>query len=613
MIVAGLQALKCFYYESFCGKTINKIGKWITEYWKKSLIGSWLLNDTADDTLSTSATYRLLTKPFERVYKIGEKLGSSVENSFLCSLAKMQIANAITLDSRFYGLMLLIFAIGLLGLNPSLGMTAIVCAVMAIVGGLLVWINKPLVGYIKHSFIFKFAQWVLGDDFDIEFVESQKGGYSILLGILNGLIMVGASVIHPILAPVAIVGITAMLVVLWRYEAGLYALVFIAPIFPTIVCIGLAAYVFMAYILDRLVNQKPLFKFDGVSFMILLFVLVQLFYSVTSYSVKKSVEIWLVYLMFIAMYFVTSTAVDSKRKLHWFVSLFLTSSLLVSAFGIFQYFFGDNIGHAWLDEEMFEDISVRVYSTLGNPNVLGEYLILAIPLALAMIWSCKGWLSRLYYTGVLGAASLCLVFTQSRGCWIGIIVGIGIYIFIVNKRYIAFLFAGAVVAPFIMPQSIIERFTSIGDTSDSSTSYRVNIWYGVFKLLADFWFVGIGIGERAFARIYPFYAYSNIYAPHSHNIYLQLIVEMGIVGLLVMFFIMLLFWRRLIADFAKKKTAQTVIAVAILSGTIAFMCQGAFDYVWYNYRVVLIFWMLMGLGSATSRIANGREERALID
>ena len=37
---------------------------------------------------------------------------------------------------------------------------------------------------------------------------------------------------------------------------------------------------------------------------------------------------------------------------------------------------------------MFEEI-VRVYSTLENPNVLGEYLLFVIPLAMAMVLLCK--------------------------------------------------------------------------------------------------------------------------------------------------------------------------------------------------------------------------------
>ncbi|UKI36564.1 MAG: hypothetical protein L6V93_22305 [Clostridiales bacterium] len=36
---------------------------------------------------------------------------------------------------------------------------------------------------------------------------------------------------------------------------------------------------------------------------------------------------------------------------------------------------------------MFTDIQTRVVSTFGNPNVLGEYLLLMIPAVCAFVWN----------------------------------------------------------------------------------------------------------------------------------------------------------------------------------------------------------------------------------
>ena len=51
-------------------------------------------------------------------------------------------------------------------------------------------------------------------------------------------------------------------------------------------------------------------------------------------------------------------------------------------------------------------------------------------------------------------------------------------------------------------------------------------------MLANTFYFGIGIGEGAFAEVYPFYALSGIEtAPHSHSLYLQILTELGIFGL----------------------------------------------------------------------------------
>ena len=207
------------------------------------------------------------------------------------------------------------------------------------------------------------------------------------------------------------------------------------------------------------------------------------------------------------------------------------SGLLVSLYGIYQWFFGDNTGHAWLDKEMFGDIALRVYSTLENPNVLGEYLLLMIPLCSALVWTRKTLLSRLYYFAVLALMLLCMLLTQSRGCWLGLILAAAIFAVLTDKRLVLLAAAVLFVLPFVLPESIIARFTSIGDLTDSSTSYRLYIWLGTLNMLKDFGIYGIGLGSNAFNKIYPFYSYSTVAAPHAHNIYLQLLCETGIVGL----------------------------------------------------------------------------------
>ncbi len=283
------------------------------------------------------------------------------------------------------------------------------------------------------------------------------------------------------------------------------------------------------------------------------------------------------------------------------------SGLLVSAFGIYQRFFGDDIGHAWLDEEMFGDISVRVYSTLGNPNVLGEYLLLMIPLCAALLWTRKTALSRLYYLGTLGVMLVCMLFTQSRGCWLGLILAAAVFAVFVDKRLVILGIVAMFLLPFVMPESIIARFSSIGNVNDSSTSYRLYIWLGTIKMLRDFGIYGIGLGSDAFNKIYPFYSYSSIIAPHSHNIYLQLLCESGITGLAVFLATMLVSLKKMfLTALTDKKGFAGVVSVGIVSGLLGFLMQGAFDYVWYNYRVFLLFWIVIAIGISAGRVMDDK-------
>lgn len=147
----------------------------------------------------------------------------------------------------------------------------------------------------------------------------------------------------------------------------------------------------------------------------------------------------------------------------------------------------------------------------------------------------------------------------------------------------------------------MNRFTSIGDLKDSSTSYRVYIWMGTLAMVRDFWISGIGMGSEAFTEVYPFYSYNGIVAPHSHNLFLQILVESGIGGILVFGLILLLFLKRMMAGYQAgggKGAPLSTMIVAISAGICGFLVQGMFDNCFYNYRVMLIFWCVMGMAMA---------------
>lgn len=97
----------------------------------------------------------------------------------------------------------------------------------------------------------------------------------------------------------------------------------------------------------------------------------------------------LVYLAFILSYFLLTNSVSTKQRLFALIALMLFVGLFVAAYGIYQHIFGFAGGTVWTDTDMFSDIETRVVSTFENPNVLGEYLLLLIPVGLAVVWGAK--------------------------------------------------------------------------------------------------------------------------------------------------------------------------------------------------------------------------------
>ena len=344
-----------------------------------------------------------------------------------------------------------------------------------------------------------------------------------------------------------------LLNLLSHYEIGVYFLIFAAPIIPTMACAMIAVATFIMFFINSIVKNNVKVKLDLFGILLIILLLVFFIYSLTSYAQTDSLKVFAIYFVFIMFIFMVISCGTDKEKLKKMVFLFALSGLIVSAYGIYQQFFGNNLGHAWLDEDMFEDITVRVYSTLENPNVLGEYLLLLIPICGAMIYGAEKWYSKLFYFIVLGTAGLCLIFTQSRGCWLGLMLCAVIFALLVDKRLVALGIVAVMFLPMMLPESIISRFTSIGNMNDSSTSYRVYIWLGTIRMLKDYWWNGIGIGEAAFGKVYPYYSYNAISAPHSHNLYLQIITGNGIAGIIAFVTAMLVGLKKILVGYIVDK------------------------------------------------------------
>ena len=173
-----------------------------------------------------------------------------------------------------------------------------------------------------------------------------------------------------------------------------------------------------------------------------------------------------------------------------------------------------------------------------------------------------------------------------------------IFITFYNGKLWGFLPIIIVFLPFIIPETMVERMMSVGNLGDSSTSYRVFIWLGTLEMLKNFWLGGIGMGEGAFRTVYPLYSYNGIIAPHSHNTFLQLTVEGGVFALVIFLTTAAVFIKKLHNSYknSEKHSFDRLFSLAIGSGVIGFMMQSMFDYTFYNYRMMAMFFMIMAIG-----------------
>jgi O-antigen ligase len=305
----------------------------------------------------------------------------------------------------------------------------------------------------------------------------------------------------------------------------------------------------------------------------------------------------LIYIACILFYFILINTIKTRQQLYTIVALLVLSTTIISLYGLYQFKTVGATSAAWVDTTLFEDIKARVGSTFENPNVLGEYLVMIIPVAIAMLWGQKRWLSRVLTLGLTASMLACLVYTYSRGAYLGLMLALALFAVLRDRRFIILGVIGLLALPFVLPPSVINRFTSIGNLTDTSSSYRISVWLGSLKLVKDYWPSGIGLGLEPFKLIYPKYSLNAAYAHHSHNIYIQLLIETGIAGFLTFFAMILVYYKTLLAGFYRTKDSFTsTFMIAIASGMAGYLAQGMVENIWYNNRVLLTFWVMLAFG-----------------
>lgn len=581
----------------------------ISDAWRKSRIAGWFRRlHTEEGALEKTVAGKIVRSPFTFLEflqkKFGARLAEAIENSSVLELCREYLNNLLAINLRFIGYLLFVTSAGLI-LGQMAGHQKVGWVLLggAALGAVLTFFDVNVTDYLKGSAAAGLTCRLLGIEPDFNWYDERytKGKERLLSAVFFGAAagLLGGWV-NPLLAPALIIGFAAVFLVLKFPSAGVFFVVFAAPVAPTMADVGLALLSIFSLALYSVTHKGFKFKFDGIGFFIIVFLGVYAVAAITSFAMMNSFSIWAIYFVFISIYFVIINTVNTKKLLMNLLTVFVLSGFLVCLYGVAQYVFGWDTAQAWMDEEMFSDIKMRIYSTLGNPNVLGEYILLVLPASVGLMWVNKRFEAKVVYAAVSALMFGALILTFSRGCWIGIMAAAAIFItFAAGKLWGLGLIALPII-PMILPESIINRFSSIGNMEDSSTSYRVYIWMGTLAMIKDFWLSGIGMGQKAFTQVYPFYSYNGIVAPHSHNLFLQILVESGIAGIAVFLIIAVLFLRRVMTGYQAggKGDSLSTVMTALSAGICGFLLQGMFDNCFYNYRVMLVFWCVLAMGRA---------------
>ena len=299
---------------------------------------------------------------------------------------------------------------------------------------------------------------------------------------------------------------------------------------------------------------------------------------------------------------------DSLRRL---LAFLYVSVLIMSVLGIGQRVLNlVSFNASYTDPNINVGVPGRVYATLDNPNNLSGVMQVFLPLCAAFAGGADRTWKRFVLGGALLLPVVALVMTYSRSGWISIALAAGVFVYCCCKRLIpAFAVLAAACVPFL-PQSVITRFSTIFNSKDLSRNHRIDIWTGCLQMLKRYWVTGIGLGPDAFQKIYADYAYGTgkVGAYHTQMLYMELLVETGIVGFVAFFRMLLCYAGRFGRAIRRASSSMPrLVLIAGIASMTGLAASFLVEYLWYYPRCMFAFFIFFGVVLAALRCVETEE------
>ncbi len=326
----------------------------------------------------------------------------------------------------------------------------------------------------------------------------------------------------------------------------------------------------------------------------------------TSWSTRLSLRFFLFYVGAFLFTLLLVSAMRSQEQLLGVLTALAFGLLVCGLFGAYQLYTGVEIVYSQQDMFVNQGMPGRIYSFFDNPNNFAEILVMLLPLTLALLLVTKNWRVRLLSAAALAVGVVSLGATYGRSCWIGAAVSLVVFLFLVNWRLLPLAALGGIFCLPLLPETIFNRLLTIGNTNDSSLSYRFYIYDATFTMLKDFWFSGTGLGTDAMVKVFHLYQPmpDGNFPLHTHNNYLQMWAELGILGGVFHLGTMLGQVKRGVKGYYAARDSRTVRI--ILAGAVGALCGILVvclaEYTWYYPRNLFFFWSLFGIVSACVKL-----------
>ncbi len=305
------------------------------------------------------------------------------------------------------------------------------------------------------------------------------------------------------------------------------------------------------------------------------------------------------YLWFVLIVF--NVEIDAKLiKIKEVYKTIAISSFFVSLYAVLQYFGYDFL--RWLEPAV---LTKRAFSTFGQPNFLGLFLTMTIPVTIYLVAKERNRYFQ-YLWGFISLFSLlALIFTYSRSAWLGLLFSALVFLFYLYKKKKkvlknkVFILLSSLLLLIIITSfsqsNIFHRLKSSLNFNNGSVAVRLMYFKASINKIAERPIIGFGLEQQKdtlisqYEKDWSVFEKINSSVDRAHNIILDYLLIGGIL-LLVAYILIIKNWFSFIyKDIKKGESFLLPIAFSLLAYFVAMMFSFA------TTSVALYFWLFGAL------------------
>ena len=507
--------------------------------------------------------------------------------------------------SRVYGTAMLSFGLMALllyfiGLYPDKSYSApIIGAVFSILSVPFLFSEKPLFVLLQD---FPITDYILFEFFCIKRVNRMEAEsrFPIIAAVLIGVIFSAIGILFPLISVIAVVGIIVFVLVSFvSPEFAFFVTFLLMPylgyldnsiVFCLLISLATVSFIRKVIYGKRVIHIE---QYEIVLGALVFFVLISGIFVKGTESFTWSVEM----LIMTMGYILSSNIITNRRLADRVINSIVIASVPPSVMSIVE------LVRLIVNRRITTLADVSMSATFADPSVFAVFLITAIVFSAAMIKQNRRW-GRVFYIISLSVNLIALLLTCELFAIVALILGVIAYLSFKTNR-LAFvivpLLALLPLALLLLPEGVL-NFVFDYIPSMPKLQELFDLWRSCLIAFLDNLFVGIGMGAECFVEEMASYSIHGF--TDSANLFIELGLEAGVFALLCFVILLFIRLRHRVSFFIYVRNSEVNILSPISAACIfCLIAYGMVNYIWSDLSAYYLFSAVLGVGSATLRVA----------